>query len=202
MTEFRHVSPKRRKDPPVCKVYGSHKDRLIFDFQNSCGYCGDEDSWAGGYRVFCIDHFVPRTHLKTIHIAEYSNLIYSCFYCNNKKSNDWPTNDELSHNDGHVGYIDPCDDNYSCQFTRSDKGDIIPVTELGAYMYTNLNLGLKRHALIWSLTRLSRVIDKLLSLKEAGRLNADTTYFNDMLEEHYRLVSQLRVENNCAPERA
>ena len=199
MSEFRHVSPKRRADPPTCKDYGSHKKRLISDFQSCCGYCGDEDSWAGGYRVFCIDHFVPRKHLKKIDEAEYSNLVYSCFYCNNKKSGDWPTDDEYCHNNGSVGYIDPCDDEFPKQFTRSTIGEIIPVTELGKYMHVHLNLGLKRHALIWSLTSLSQRIKRIEELKEKGELDPDLLCFHDMLREYISFIEQLREENNRPP---
>jgi len=80
MNKLRERIPKRRSNPKQVSRYRDYKNDLREDFNCRCGYCDDEDIWAGGKKSFHIDHFVPRKHLKTILDKEYSNLIYSCFF--------------------------------------------------------------------------------------------------------------------------
>ncbi len=158
MTKLRERIPKRRSNPRLVSRYSEYKDDLREDFNCRCGYCDDEDKWMGGKGFFQIDQFVPRKHLKTISDKEYSNLIYSCFFCNNSKRSDWPTNDENMHNNGREGYIDVCLSEYDAQFYRDSGGEIFPNTDIGEYMHRKLKLFLRRHAVIWNLGRLNNQI--------------------------------------------
>ena len=201
MTDFRIVTPKRRENPRRVSHYRSYKNDLKEDFKSCCGYCGDEDSFAGGFRTYHIDHFVPKKSFFNLCDTDYSNLVYSCFYCNSKKSSDWPMNGETVHNDGEEGYIDPCHDNYSIQFKRSESGKIVPITTLGTYMHSKLNFGLTRHALIWNLSRLSIQITRLNELKESGSLNREQEEFTNQLMdsfkvESYQYTTELGIANN------
>lgn len=195
MNDFRNVQPKRRTNPRYVSKYRYYKGDLREDFKKSCGYCGDEESWGGGHRVFQIDHFVPRKILVKISEKSYSNLVYACFYCNNRKRADWPTGDEAIHNDGVKGYIDPCDPAYGQQFRRNGLGEIIPVTVVGTYMHENLGLSLRRHPLIWNLCRLEKRINKLIELRDSGKLDKDIEDFANMLVEFYKCNKELRFEN-------
>ncbi len=196
MTDFRIVTPKRREDPRIVSHYRSYKRDLKEDFKNCCGYCGDEDSRAGGIRVFQIDHFVPKKVMVNLSETEYSNLVYSCFYCNNKKRADWPTGDEDIHYNGNKGYIDPCHDDFPLQFKRNSLGEIVPLTQIGSYMHSKLNFRLRRHALIWHLSRLSSKISELIKLKDLGYLDDELDEFTTILIQYFQYNEQLGIANN------
>ncbi|AKB81441.1 hypothetical protein MSBR3_0863 [Methanosarcina barkeri 3] len=196
MNDFRNVQPQRRPSPRHVSKYRLYKEDLRQDFKKCCGYCGDEECWGGGKRVFHIDHFVPRKILVNISEESYNNLVYSCFYCNNKKRADWPTGNENVHNDGIKGYIDPCDPTYGQQFMRNDLGEIIPLTPLGNYMYSRLGLSLRRHPLIWNLCRLEKRIVKLKELHKIGKLNENTKEFLEVLIEYTEYIEELKNEQS------
>ncbi len=193
MNKLRERIPKRRSNPRRVSRYNKYKDDLREDFNCKCGYCDDEDKWSGGKRFFQIDHFVPRKHLGTISDREYSNLIYSCFFCNNSKRSDWTTNDENLHNDGRKGYIDVCLPEYDAQFNRNSRGEIFPRTDLGKYMYKKLKLFLRRHAVIWKLGRFHNQILKIKKIsdeqenpdlkKKLSNLHNKFFYYNQQLIE-------------------
>lgn len=201
MTDFRLVTPTRRNNPRSLSHYRRYRDDLREDFKNCCGYCGDEDSFTGGFRTYHIDHFVPRIKMVDLCENDYSNLVYSCSYCNLSKSSDWPTGDETVHNNGKKGYIDPCHNHYPRHFQRTELGGIVSTTTLGSYMHSKLNFCLTRHALIWNLTRLSDIINRLTELKESGFLDEDLEEFTNQLikdfqVESYQYNTKLRIANN------
>lgn len=147
------------------KVYGSYKPWLITDFKQKCGYCNDHDLWAGGKRGMQIDHFAPKKKFPD-HECTYDNLVYSCFYCNNHKSDDWVTehhNQPVS-DDNLSGYIHPRGAEYTAAFTRDDDGKIVALTDVAKYMHRQLCLGLKRHELIHKLEELFDLREQLNQL--------------------------------------
>lgn len=191
MHKLRESTPKRRPCPREVSRYNEHKDDLREDFNGKCGYCDDEDKWTGGKRFFHVDHFVPQKHLKAISDKEYSNLVYSCFFCNNSKRSDWPTNDEHLHNNGREGYIDVCLPEYDAQFYRSREGEIFSKTDLGEYMYRKLKLFLRRHAVIWNMGRLHKQvleIKEILGEQENPGLKEKLT---GLLSIHFEYIQQL-----------
>lgn len=196
MTDFRIVTPKRRGNPRTVSHYRHYKKDLKEDFKSCCGYCGDEDSRAGGFRVFQIDHFVPIKEMINLSDTEYSNLVYSCFYCNNKKRADWPTKDENIHNDGNEGYIDPCDEDFPLQFKRNSFGGIVPLSSIGSYMHSKLNFSLRRHAVIWNLSNLSSIIHEIIERKELGYPDDGLEDFTNILVQYFQYNEQLGIANN------
>jgi hypothetical protein len=191
MNKLRERIPKRRLNPRLVSRYSEYKDDLREDFNCRCGYCNDEDNWAGGKRFFQIDHFVPRKHMITISEKEYSNLIYSCFFCNNSKRSDWPTNDENLHNNGREGYIDVCHPEYDAQFYRNSRGEIFPRTDLGEYMHKKLKLFLSRHAVIWNLGRLNNQILEIKKIKEEEKNLDLKEKLSNLLSKYFDYKQQL-----------
>src|SRR5215213_3424063 len=122
---FRENCPKHSKNRKVYKRYTSYKKYLRSDFNKRCGYCDDLDQ--NRIRFFVIDHFVPRNPDGWAHRIlpnKYSNLIYSCLFCNQAKGNKWPTMKAKIHNDGQVGFIMPTKKEYTSIFFRSANGSI------------------------------------------------------------------------------
>lgn len=158
---FRDRTPKRRNNPTIVSDYRNAKPELKEDFHSRCGYCNDHDYFKQTY--YEVDHFVPRQCLNNISLTDYNNLIYSCRSCNNSKRAKWPTNDETIHNNGHIGFIDPCSEDYSKQFKRNERGEILPLTKLGEWMYLSLNFSNPSHRIIWTMERLRTIINKLSS---------------------------------------
>ena len=113
------------------KSYNRYVEELREDFHHICGYCGKSEVVAT--KGFEIDHFVPRT-IAVERKDEYQNLVYSCFTCNRKKGNKWPTGDPNRCNDGKVGFVDPTSEEYDQHLTRNEKGSIVPLSPLGEYL--------------------------------------------------------------------
>jgi 5-methylcytosine-specific restriction endonuclease McrA len=171
-----------RADVPTdtcTKTYADYRSYKIpwlkNDYFERCGYCNDHDAWSNGRRGMQIDHFVPKAKFAGLFdVHNYSNLVYSCFYCNNNKSDDWVTTDPFQPVavDGKSGYIHPRDKNYDAAFKRLSDGSIVPQNNIGQYMFKVLCLGLKRHRLIYHLEKL---LDLIVDLKkEIADLNTST----------------------------
>lgn len=161
--------------------YQSFKPYLREDFNKRCGYCDDLDIACGGQRGFHIDHFKPKARFASLE-QEYSNLVYSCPYCNGKKSNTWEDTE---------GFVDPCENEYDNHLCRNEKGQIVFKTDQGKFLFDNLNLGLKRHELLWC-------IDKLNELLELVNTKIDSLGTND--KKKIELLSAFRDIYNITRE--
>ena len=159
--------------------YKSFKKYLQEDFNKRCGYCDDLDIVCGGWRGFHIDHFKPHSIARfAILKHEYSNLIYSCPYCNVKKSNTWKDID---------GFIDPCEAEYDNHICRNNKGKIDYKTDQGKFIFDNLNLGLKRHELLWCIEKLNE--QKII-------INSKIDSFKEEHEQELELLRKVRDIQN------
>ena len=127
MIRFRSHTPKRRLNPtnsPKGDNWSEHKSDLKVDFRHRCGYCNSYDGFRHTY--FEVDHFIPKNFLKTYRyfsLTDYRNLVYSCKFCNNAKRAKWPSKNRKTHNNGTIGFVDPCDRTYNSHFYRTADGD-------------------------------------------------------------------------------
>ena len=80
---------RNRGRRPTPRWQQFHSD-LCRAFSGLCGYCEEIDKGE-------IDHFKPTSKFPAL-VYEWSNWIFSCHTCNQKKSNKWPAG----------GYVDPC----------------------------------------------------------------------------------------------
>lgn len=168
MIALRIKSPIRRAIPtknPTGENWSEHKRDLREDFNSCCGYCDSFDGYRHTY--FEVDHFIPKDFFKVngnISLTQYSNLVYSCKFCNNAKRAKWPTNSETVFNDGSEGFVDPCDTEYDKHFYRTDDGGIMWNTDLGKWMFSQAfkfderQQGIK---ILWNLSRLEQIINAL-----------------------------------------
>jgi 5-methylcytosine-specific restriction endonuclease McrA len=182
--------------------YRSFKRPLQADFNSRCGYCDAPDSWDGGYKHYHIDHFIPKTQLRTITQNEYRNLVYACFSCNNSKGEDWPSANEAIAIIRNQGYIDPCLSRYDKQFYREKLGDIVSKTKVGQYMLEKLKLGLKRHAIIWILDKLDQQIKSLSVAEDKSTITTANkrkvnSHVKKLKSYYYEYVGVLQNENNA-----
>lgn len=173
----RELLPIRRTAPSKSPSEGSwseHKPDLREDFHSHCGYCGSYD----GYRHtwFEVDHFIPKSLLEDkMSNVEYSNLVYSCKFCNNNKSSKWPSKDIAIANIDNKGFIDPCDVEFDNHFKRTEDGGIIWTSELGKWMwkyafkFDERNYSIK---LLWEVNQLRKLI--LAYALELSKLDEDT----------------------------
>ncbi len=162
MGEFRIKHPVRRNITKKVSCHSKHREDLRKDFNQRCGYCDSADRFKTAF--YEIDHFIPQKILVTISKTDYRNLVYACRSCNNAKSSKWPTRNETLSHDGKQGFMDPCDREYAKQFSRSPQGEIIPVTELGKWMYKELHLFNPDHLIIWNLEQLCLIIEEMKKL--------------------------------------
>ncbi len=172
MSIIQRTKPKRnclRKS----SNYRSFKLDLRTDFNQRCGYCDDIDLMQAGKNFYHIDHFKPHSIAKFKTLKhEYSNLVYSCPFCNGAKSNKWEYVN---------GFIDPCDSNYSTHIGRKNNGKIIYKTKQGEYIYLNLKLHLKRHELLWMIEKIYQQKKELVLFK--NKLGKEHHKYIEILEE-------------------
>ncbi|MBN2816529.1 MAG: HNH endonuclease [Campylobacterales bacterium] len=159
-------SVHKKKPIRTCKKslerYTSYRSYIKEDFHHSCGYCGDSDEFYGHYHI---DHFKPQGDARFVHLkTEYSNLVYSCPFCNLSKSDTWLDQDE---------FIDPCCATYDSHLKRNDKGKIEPITKNGKNMYKHMKLYLLRHELIWVIEKILVQQEELLKLRDTLEEDSD-----------------------------
>lgn len=163
---------KIQKQKPVrscTKTYADYKNfkpYLVKDFNNRCGYCDSHDKFFGGLKNFQIDHFKPHSIPAFMPLKhEYNNLVYSCQSCNRAKSNKWENTE---------GFIDPCDAIYETFISRDSNGKVKHNnTKQGEYIYSNLNLFLRRHEFLWLIEKLENQKNEIKELREKP-LESDT----------------------------
>jgi uncharacterized protein (TIGR02646 family) len=134
--------------------YSSFKEHLEKDFNKSCGYCDDPNLHYGQKLDYHIDHFKPKSKFPKLE-TNYDNLVYSCPYCNRAKSDKWKVKN---------GFIDPCSQEYDKNLQRNDKGQIQSITVRGKYIVQHLQLHLRRHEIIWTLSRLKEQMQQLCAI--------------------------------------
>ena len=157
--KFREVCPKRSLDVVERTNYRDYRDSLRADFNNRCGYCNDLDEPRKEY--FEIDHLVPQKIMVKKKNNDYQNLVYACHSCNNAKRKKWPSGDENVPIVRDEGWIDPCSEEYDKQFSRDDKGNIIPLTPIGKWMFDNLKLYKPQHSILWNLEQIKLMKKRL-----------------------------------------
>lgn len=156
---LRRVVPQRRKKVKQYASHRSYKPYLREDFNKRCGYCDADDKFLGASAAFHVDHFAPQKFedRKT----DYTNLIYSCRYCNGSKSNYWPSDCSQTSVINEEGIIDPCENQYDMHLARDKNGYIYPLTNLGNFIHKLLKLGLTRHSILWKLQHIESNLVKM-----------------------------------------
>ena len=160
----------------------SNKKRLIIDFEKKCAYCDDSDKYAGGSKMYHVEHFAPKEKFPELEFT-YDNLLYSCPFCNISKSNKWPSESSHINVVGNNGFADPCSDEYNNHLKRNSDGSIFYITPVGEYMYYELKLYLQRHQLIYNL---ERVHNKLKEVKQEIENRKKINKAVDNLESLYK----------------
>ena len=123
----------RRPNVEHRSPYGAYLNILREDFSGICGYCGKSELVTKN--TFEIDHFVPKKYAPE-RKEDYSNLVYSCYVCNRKKSSKWISEDkDVQFVDG-VGFVDPTSEEFDNHLERDEQGNIIGKTVAGRYMVT------------------------------------------------------------------
>lgn len=188
---FRKTHPIRSNK--TINNYKNHKTDLAKDFQNRCGYCNGHDQWLGREYVFQIDHFIPKSKYPDYE-HRYSNLVYSCPYCNRAKSDDWPSNNPAEKTVGNKGYIDPCEADYCQTFYRDSEGRIYYENDIGEYMYKRLKFYLTRHSTLWCLDTLHDLKKELHQIRrqkvENHKIDSLIADLDDLFQQYFEKLEQ------------
>jgi len=150
------------------KDYQKYRGSLSEDFNNICGYCGKDIIVSR--RGFEIDHFVP-IDVDAERETDYSNLVFSCFTCNRKKSKKWPTKDKNLCIIEEHGFVDPATDEYDTHLGRSSSGAIEYYSNLGKYMYNVFKFHLRPTAAVWKTMELIKRKHQLRDIKDTISLD-------------------------------
>ena len=149
----------RRNDVLYQTDYRNYEHDLREDFHHICGYCGKYEMISS--KGMELDHFVP-DHIDHSRQCDYTNLVYSCFTCNRKKSGKWPTLDKTIPHNGYVGFADPATPDFDLHLGREEDGEIEYYTAVGEYMYkTAFKFNLRQTRLIWRISQLYQLIEKM-----------------------------------------
>lgn len=205
--KVREEMPVRRKMPSkseIGKNHSKHKPDLEEDFNYCCGYCGAYNGFGYTKTYFEIDHFVPRDFLikskSKIGFCKYSNLVYSCRFCNNNKTAHWPSQrDDVYVNEDGEGFIDPCDPDYENHLYRTDDGAIMWNTPTGKWMATvafKFDERMEELKLLWqyNMTRITieKIIDELnLYPADSNEHIEIKNELTPIFEKHYFLQKEL-----------
>jgi hypothetical protein len=196
MVRLREKVPVRSKNIYKYSDFHRYKPFLRTDFNKRCGYCNDSDIRNGGHRFYQIDHFVPQKVFKKLKSNDYHNLVYSCPFCNRAKWHKWPSNDESVVITGNAGFVDPCLTEFDNHLKRNSDGEIKAKTDLGQYMWKELNLGLKRHAIIWNIEKLINQINEVKLLLDNEQDENVKEILLSLLEEQKEFQDSLDIEND------
>src|SRR5438046_10063289 len=132
---------QRRSNPPSYTDFQRYKPLLRADFSYRCAYCllHEGDELAGGFHHFQIDHFRPKSHPAFKHlISNYSNLYYSCQWCNRAKWETWPSDSEKASG---YEFVDPCKaDLYLTHARLREDGKLESKTNAGEYSIGEIRL--------------------------------------------------------------
>lgn len=121
----------RRRSVENRSSYREYLNILKEDFASICGYCGKSEYITKN--TFEIDHFIPQKYAPELK-NDYSNLVYSCYECNRKKSSKWPSENKCIQLIDGQGFIDPATREYDKHLERDEEGNIIGKTTVGQYM--------------------------------------------------------------------
>lgn len=187
MAELKLEIPKRSYSGNKWVTNPTNKKYLRKDFKGRCAYCDDWDDINGGARYYHVEHFAPKDKFPLLKF-DYGNLLYACPYCNGSKSDKWPSNDANVNIVGNEGFIDPCDEEYYKHLHRNEDGSIGYDTDLGKYMYEELNLGLKRHKILYRMGELH------IQLSELERVIYEKKEKGDDVTELESLMGKLSTE--------
>ena len=180
MMKVREALPQRRINPtknPTGDNWSQHKQDLKEDFHHHCGYCGSYDGFRHTY--FEVDHFIPKTFflpLGNISATQYSNLVYSCKFCNNFKSSKWPSQSETIFHLNDEGFIDPCDAEYDNNLYRTSDGGIMWKTKLGKWMVLNafrFDIRMDAIKLLWQVNQRRKLVKKYAKILATMDKNDD-----------------------------
>lgn len=94
--------------------YTEYRQTLRYDFFHSCAYCTMSEAEATAIR-FTIDHYEPRAAHPEL-VNEYSNLMYACDECNQRKGNRYPPSNARANG---YRFFRPDEDAYSTHFELS-----------------------------------------------------------------------------------
>ena len=166
---------RRRKDVPPQKDYRKYEVDLQIDFCHLCGYCGKHEMFS--FKGMESDHFVP-DRIDHSRKCDYTNLVYSCFTCNRKKSGKWPTEDKGKPNDGQMGFVDPATEDFDRHLGRNNDGALEYYTDVGKYMFEiAFRFDIRPTKAIW---KASMLYESLNTLK--GTLNGVMPGENECLK--------------------
>lgn len=179
------IQPKRRPVPtksPSPGKWTDHKPDLQEDFNSHCGYCGSYD----GYRHtwFEVDHFIPKSlflPLGKMSTEEYSNLVYSCKFCNNYKLSKWPTKDVDVPHRNNEGFVDPCNLDFNNHLYRQNDGGIMWKSDLGKWMWKYAFKFDERDyciKLLWEVNQLRKLI--LAYSTQLSKLNVNSQDYKNL----------------------
>lgn len=130
-----------RSNVPAGLEYTKYRPYLRNDFYHSCAYCTTTESEAQAIR-FTIDHYVPQNAAPQL-VNEYTNLMYACDECNQRKGDRHPPPDAQA-----AGYrcFRPDVDKFAEHFRLGLSGIVIDAkSKTGDYTIEALDLN--RHML-------------------------------------------------------
>lgn len=142
---------KRRSEIKKKSDYHDYLPELREDFQYMCGYCGKLEEITRN--AFEIDHFVPKKYDKS-RKNDYSNLVYSCYVCNRKKSSKWPSGNAKIQFVNENGFVDPALREYDKHLERKSDGSIYGKTKTGKYMEEAFEFRWRPIREIWQIMQL------------------------------------------------
>ena len=178
---------KRRSGIKKKSDYHDYLPELREDFQYMCGYCGKLEEITRN--AFEIDHFVPKKYDKS-RKNDYSNLVYSCYVCNRKKSSKWPSGNAKIQFVNENGFVDPALQEYDKHLERKSDGSIYGKTKTGKYMEKAFEFRWRPMREIWQIMQLVKKKKLLREKMQTLQLDEMKDYIamDGLLEELEKIM--------------
>lgn len=182
---------ERRSEIGLRSDYHDYLPELREDFQHICGYCGKTESVTKN--AFEIDHFIPVKYAKEKK-NDYSNLVYSCYVCNRKKSDKWPSKDSQVQFSDNKGIVDPASNDYDNHIERCENGEIHGKTDVGRYMVEEVfRFPIRPMREVWQLMSLMEKKNRLREKIKDYKGNDIQAYIE--MDEMLEILERILFEN-------
>ncbi len=186
--------------------YKTYRPALRDEFKYACGYCENREPELGGSEAFHVDHYRPKSKFPHL-ICKYTNLIYSCRYCNRNKGDYWP---------GFLGWaldriiLNPRADSFKKHIDQSEF-PWVGLTSKGRWTILKLKLDSsgfcrrrkRRQSLENGIKRLGSVLAQLqIGLNNATQQNAEERVILELRRDIAEVISEINAVRQVIEGRA
>lgn len=153
----------------VCTIYTEYRQTLREECCFTCVYCDLTENEIGGANSFEIDHYAPASKFPNLKCT-YSNLLYSCNFCNRSKGAYWASDDQKAKGEY---FLSPYLHDLDCHLDKAQP-KWLALSDAG----------------IWNIRRLSLASDTLQKIRSRRKFATQDSLAEEVLTTVVGLLRQ------------